>query len=1038
MNLRVMIAGIVLLHCMVSGCQAIQPEVRVTTVLGNGAVGASPDSGVQFHYPVGVAIDPQGRAVVLDDWCRLRRLTESSSAEDVAARFPGGKFADEATPDWLLGKITSQIAVGRDGTIYVGAYSSVWRLGADGSIAKLANRKEDFKDDKGAGEGLSGARSVALDSDGSLVVADTDNNAIRRIRGTGVVYTVAGTGHKGLKDGPASQAEFSRPSSVALDDKGNVYVCDTGNNCLRKITKGGQVSTIAGTGERIALVSRMQPGTVDCITGDASGNSHHTVDTSEPGIRRLANGSLAIVVDNQSGSHNPMDGPTGKNILMSPQGIALGTDGSIYFTEMASVRKLTRDGEVTTLAGSCIERGDKDGPGDTARFEYLTGSAPGANGEIIVCDTGCNKVKVISSSGFVRTLCGVSSAGAVADAAAATEISEPGAICVGPDGGVYLHDGGRRAIVHFDAAGRAEELCELPRGCVDVELARDEDGTLIIGAHQEGYGILGSDGKIEFHSARSATLPADMRLAVSQGPDGRAYLLGYCTDGLTAKLYRRQGNELRQIADVSTAWRRLGAIHKKLGTLIGHSGLRFACTKTGTVYIAANSMSIEGRAMYTHILGVDSAGKIVLEAGGPTGDAVGSPDASRFSLGVQLTCDLEGCLYISDAFSHKIKMFDGQQFLSVAGSGKEAQQDGPGDQASFTYPTEIAVGPKGELYVVDYTEGSVRRIDFAEKPVFKKTAATASTAADASMAADGKDRATGQVCYADGNHLWLRDLATGDTDQLSPDSGEEGSYHIPQWLDRNRVLFVYQAGSVFGKTKVGVLDTRTRSVSWIDSLSGAIGLGYDSKSGAIDYLKAIASRDDNMLFTYYLSSLVPSTGKKSSSTPFSGGYGLITDYSIVRRWPNRESRLLLTATSEVSDRQMVYDTKLRKLCEISALSRAWRKKALAGSYELMSVTPGPAGSLAGSFMRSGTNDRSVLCAVVGPGKCSTVADVPDRFISSPAFSADGKHLVWVQATNMWNGGDETSRLEQEIWAKRLSAGSQAVRLCSGWDPAWRP
>jgi sugar lactone lactonase YvrE len=193
---------------------------------------------------------------------------------------------------------------------------------------------------------------VAVDARGNVYVADGgDSNRIRRIGPDGAVFTFAG-GREGFADGTGSAAAFHTPSALALDRKGNLYVADTGNHAIRKITPDGVVTTLAGNG---------QPGFADGSGADARFNG--------------------------------------------PVGIAVDDAGVVYVADTYNdrIRRIARDGSVTTVAGNG-QPGDADGAALTAGFDTPSGLAVARNGALYVADTGNDAIRLIGTDGLVSTL----------------------------------------------------------------------------------------------------------------------------------------------------------------------------------------------------------------------------------------------------------------------------------------------------------------------------------------------------------------------------------------------------------------------------------------------------------------------------------------------------------------------------------------------------------------------------------------------------------------------------------------------------------
>lgn len=241
------------------------------------------------------------------------------------------------------------VAVGEDGTVYFsdgGDNNRIQKISPEGTITTLAGGNEGFADGAGAQASFNTPSAIAIDKQGNLYVADTGNNRIRKITPEGVVTTVAGDGTAGYADGPAAQARFNGPIGVTVDQHGNLYVADTYNDRIRKISTDGQVTTTAGSG---------QPGYADgaatsalfdtpCGVAVASDGSLIVADTGNRQLRNItADGNVATIPTNDD--------------LSRPIAIATTHDGFVYVTDLDRYRvvQLAPEGSMHVVAEGFIQ-----------------------------------------------------------------------------------------------------------------------------------------------------------------------------------------------------------------------------------------------------------------------------------------------------------------------------------------------------------------------------------------------------------------------------------------------------------------------------------------------------------------------------------------------------------------------------------------------------------------------------------------------------------------------------------------------------------
>ncbi len=280
------------------------------------------------------------------------------------------------------------IAIGHDGAIYIadaGENNAIRKLTPQGILTTFAGGDDSFNTPSG----------IAIDNGGNIYVADTSNNRIRKITAEGVVSTVAGTGTAGYLDGPANAAKFDGPIGVAVDASDNIYVADTYNDRIRKISAEGQVSTVAGAG---------RPGYSDGDAATALFDTPCAVVVSADGTLYIAdtgNNQLRKITTTGQVTTLPVtfDGDPNRSWLRSPVGLALTHDGFLYVTELerGTIIQIAPDGKACVIAGN--GSGYADGSGNAARFNQPAGLAiDPLNGDLVVADAANYLVRRLSHS----------------------------------------------------------------------------------------------------------------------------------------------------------------------------------------------------------------------------------------------------------------------------------------------------------------------------------------------------------------------------------------------------------------------------------------------------------------------------------------------------------------------------------------------------------------------------------------------------------------------------------------------------------------
>lgn len=235
---------------------------------------------------------------------------------------------------------------------------------------------------------------IAVDGARNVYVADTGNHTIRKITASGVVTTFAGSaGLSGFTDASGSTARFNAPTGLAVDASGNVFVCDAGNHTIRKITAAGTVTTIAGSaglsGTTNANGSNARLNSPNGITVDSAGTLH-VADSGNHAIRRIAPNGDVSTFAGLTGSSGSNDATGGSARFNTPKAITLDASGTFHVADSGNhtIRRISSAGAVTTVAGLAGTSGSANGAGTTARFNNPSGIAATADGlNVYVADT---------------------------------------------------------------------------------------------------------------------------------------------------------------------------------------------------------------------------------------------------------------------------------------------------------------------------------------------------------------------------------------------------------------------------------------------------------------------------------------------------------------------------------------------------------------------------------------------------------------------------------------------------------------------------
>nr|WP_168723356.1 RICIN domain-containing protein [Streptomyces sp. SAT1]ANO41926.1 hypothetical protein A8713_032185 [Streptomyces sp. SAT1] len=307
-------------------------------------------------------------------------------------------------------------------------------------------------DEAAAAARLNRPYGIAVDSTGTVYVADYGNHRIRRITTDGRISTVAGTGTAGFSgdDGPAAQARLSWPRELAVDRSDVLYIADSGNHRIRKITPDGKISTVAGTGTA-GFSADGSAATAARLNGPygVALDSTGTLYFSEYGnhrIRRMtADGKLGTVAGNGAAGFRGDDGPAASAQLNGPHAVAVDSEDVLYVVDYGNhrVRKVTADGRISTVAGTGSAGFSGDGgPAASAKLKAPVGVAVDSTGAVYIADYGNHRVRKVTPDGRISTVAGTGAAGFAGDdgPAVSAQLNNPIAVATDCVDTLYVAD----------------------------------------------------------------------------------------------------------------------------------------------------------------------------------------------------------------------------------------------------------------------------------------------------------------------------------------------------------------------------------------------------------------------------------------------------------------------------------------------------------------------------------------------------------------------------------------------------------------------
>ena len=623
---------------------------------GGGGSADGTGSNASFSAPTGIATDADGNAYVADDHTRtIRKIYQRGVVTTVA----GSPFQS--------GHV--------DGT---------------GSTARL-----------------SGPSGIAVDGNGNLYVSDMNDSTIRKITPSGVVTTLAGIpGQPGVKDGAGSVAQFNSPSGVAVDQNGNVYVADSGNSTIRKITPAGDVTTLAGSpslsGSADGLGRTARFSSPRGLVVDGSGNIY-VADSGNSTIRTVTSAGVVTTLAGSVGKTGGADGMGNAATFYYPSGIGLDGNGDLYVadTSNCTLRKVTSTGLVTTIAGSAGQSGSADGNGNLARFSFPSAAAVDKSGNVYVADTLNFEIRLVTSAGSVTTVAGSTPKNGSTDGiGTSARFYLPQGVAVEKGGNVYVADTLNSTIRmitpngvvttfagHAGSYGSADGNGDAAQFQAPVGVAVDGSGTVYVADTSNNTirkitpdrvvtTLAGSAGKTGNTDGTGGAARFNHPEAIAVDIEGSIYVADELNDAI------RKVTASGVVTTLVSA-----GLSKPSGVAVDASGNVYVCDTSGS-----------------RIRMISKNGIITTLAGTRyhTGSADGTGSDAELDSPAGIAVDASGNLYVSQ-LNDTIRMITSEGVVTTIGGAPNIQgrTSGVGPVAEFNLPYGIAVAPSGVVYVGD-------------------------------------------------------------------------------------------------------------------------------------------------------------------------------------------------------------------------------------------------------------------------------------------------------------------------------------------------
>jgi mucin-19 len=527
---------------------------------------------------------------------------------------------------------------------------------------------------------------MAVDAAGNVFIADFGNNRIRKLTPNFVISTVAGTGAAGHggDGGLATSATLNGPIAVAVDSSGNLFIVDSNNHCIRKVSPDGVITTVAGNGVAgfsgdggVATNARLN--FPNSVAVDGSG-ALFIADTENARVRKVnTNGVIQTIAGTGAQGFSGDGGPAVAAKLFDPAAVAVDGAGSVYIADFSNhrVRKVTPDGLIATIAGTGIAGFSGDtGPATSAQLNGPNDVKLDASGNVFIADYFNNRIRKIGPTGAIGAVAGIGFAFFSGDGGPATaaQLNGPFGVAIGVTGDILIADVNNSRVRQVNAAGIISTLA--------------------------------GDGGLGFNGDGPAFLFAQIYNSADAAMDAAGNLF-------VADTFNQRIRKVTPAGVVSTI---AGTNNTGFSGDGGPATSALLWFPTSVAVDGAGNVFI-GDVFNERIRKITSNGIITTVAGngvpGFSGDG-GPAVIAQISNPVGLATDTAGNLFIADSNNHRIRMVTPTGVITtVAGSGDAgfSGDGGPAGSAKLNHPTGVAIDSSGNIFIADSDNNRIRRVD---------------------------------------------------------------------------------------------------------------------------------------------------------------------------------------------------------------------------------------------------------------------------------------------------------------------------------------